>query len=386
MVTYPHHPMGHLPLKKGGVKKLISNKKSNSSGINATSSKFRGGVENNNKIILVEKTPEISIIVPVYNSAETIKECVNSIVAQDFTNWELLLVDDGSSDCSHDICLELAAQDKRVVALQQEHKGVSAARNLALDKARGTYICFVDADDTVEPDYLSSLYEHHDCDMVICGYYVDCYNEEKHLVNREMHSPAPLSTDINDNKETLVPLFENGMININCNKLLKSNIIKNHNIRYTNYPVNEDYIFMLSYLMHSNSLRAIEKPLYHWIRIENKKTGVSSIPENLLDIYNEAHRLTRDFFGNDIFADKILYYSYNFIVLKYFNAIKENIIPCKTAFAKLRDFHRNNLVKAAYNAYTPKSKGDWIVHEIQKRGYFKLYYLLRQTILKWICR
>ena len=330
----------------------------------------------------MEKTPEISIIVPVYNSAETIKECVNSIVAQDFTNWELLLVDDGSSDCSHGICLKLAAQDKRMVALQQEHKGVSAARNLALDKARGTYICFVDADDTVEPDYLSSLYERHDYDMVICGYYVDCYNEEKHLVNREIHSPAPLATDINDNKETLVPLFKNGMINSNWNKIYKREIIINNKIKFRNYSINEDNIFNILYMKYVQSIITIEKPLYHWIRIENKKTGVSSIPENLLDIYNEAHRLTRDFFGNDIFADKILYYSYNFIVLKYFNAIKENIIPCKTAFAKLRDFHRNNLVKAAYNAYTPKSKGDWIVHEIQKRGYFKLYYLLRQTILK----
>ncbi|MBQ3555526.1 MAG: glycosyltransferase family 2 protein [Bacteroidales bacterium] len=374
---------GTSPLKKGGVKELISNKKSDSTGINTTSSKFRGGVENNNKIILVEKTPEISIIVPVYNSAETIKECVNSIVAQDFTNWELLLVDDGSSDSSHGICLELAAQDKRMVALQQEHKGVSAARNLALDKAKGTYICFVDADDTVETDYLSSLYEHHDYDMVICGYFVDEYNEKGELKSQKQYLPSPQKLQIMENKEELLPLFTNGMININCNKLLNTQIIKDNNIRYSRYPINEDYIFMIQYLMQSKSICAIEKPLYHWIRVENHITGINSIPENMLNIFNEAHLLTRNFFKNNDFADVVLYYSYQFIVLKYLNCLAKGNMTKQIALAKLKALNQNVLVRASYAAYKPKSLGDRIMHTLQDAGWYRCYYYLlnklRQT-------
>ena len=325
--------------------------------------------------------PEISIVVPVYNAAATIEACVKSVLEQDFTQWELILVDDGSADESVKICSKLATDDSRITLLQQEHKGVSAARNLALNTAKGNYICFIDSDDTVEPDYLSSLYEHRNFDMVICGYFVDEYDNKNNLLQKKIFNPAPISQETIGDKERLIPLFTSGMININCNKLLKSKIIKKNNLKYCSYPITEDYIFMLNYMLYANSIQTIEKPLYHWIRIENHKTGVSSMPNNLLKIYNEAYLLTRKYFGNNKIADNILYYSYNLIVLKYFNARKDKLLPEKVVFDKLNEFHNNSLVKDAYKAYTPESRGEKLTYALQKYGLFRLYYFIHTRLL-----
>lgn len=326
---------------------------------------------------------DISIIVPVYNSATTLHACIESIISQDFNHWELLLVDDGSSDDSLTICQQYSTSDDRIKSFSQEHKGVSAARNLALKEAQGNYVCFVDADDVIEFDYLSTLYSFHNYDMVIGGYFVDCYDTDYKLTNRTPHLPYSITlTNITD-RSILTPLFMNGMIHINCNKLLNLEIIRNYKLYYKNYPVNEDYLFMVQYLMHAQSIATIQKPIYHWNRIENQKSGVNSMPSNLLSIYNEAHLLTRDYFKNNELADNILYYSYQFIILKYFSLVSEKK-ETSCVFNKLKEFHNNPLVQSSYLTYKPKNKGEKIIHEIQKRGYFKLYYFLHQTILKWI--
>ena len=100
-------------------------------------------------------TPELSIIVPVYQAKSFLKNCVESILNQEFQDYELLLIDDGSTDGSETMCDEYAKEDNRILVFHQPNKGVSAARNLGLDHARGEYICFVDADDSIEKGLLS---------------------------------------------------------------------------------------------------------------------------------------------------------------------------------------------------------------------------------------
>ena len=98
--------------------------------------------------------PEISVIVPVYKVEEYLPQCIDSILAQTFTNFELLLVDDGSPDRCGEICEEYAGKDTRIRVFHQQNSGVSAARNIGLQHAKGTYIVFVDSDDWVSTDYL----------------------------------------------------------------------------------------------------------------------------------------------------------------------------------------------------------------------------------------
>lgn len=100
----------------------------------------------------------ISIIVPIYNSARYICECVYSVLEQTYENFELILIDDGSLDESKDICLKLCETDKRIRFFTQEHRGVSAARNTGLKAAEGKYLFYMDSDDIIHPDLLKTLY------------------------------------------------------------------------------------------------------------------------------------------------------------------------------------------------------------------------------------
>lgn len=105
-------------------------------------------------------TPLISVIVPVYNTEKYLDQCIQSVLAQTYTNWELLLIDDGSTDSSGAICDKYAAEDNRIRVFHKENGGVSSARNLGLDNAQGEWISFVDADDILYIDAISTLYQH----------------------------------------------------------------------------------------------------------------------------------------------------------------------------------------------------------------------------------
>lgn len=103
--------------------------------------------------------PEISVIVPVFNSESFLESCIRSVLAQSFADWELLLIDDGSNDGSNEICSRFAADDNRIRLIAKSNGGVSSARNVGLDHAKGKYIFFLDADDVLYGSALSSLYD-----------------------------------------------------------------------------------------------------------------------------------------------------------------------------------------------------------------------------------
>ena len=116
--------------------------------------------------------PELSVIVPVYKVEKYLSKCIDSILAQTFTDFELILIDDGSPDRCGEICDEYAAKDSRIIVIHQQNKGVSAARNAGLEIAKGKYIGFVDSDDWIEPEMYQILIATANetaSELVICG-------------------------------------------------------------------------------------------------------------------------------------------------------------------------------------------------------------------------
>ena len=103
-------------------------------------------------------TPKISILVPVYNVEKYLQRCVDSVLAQDFTNWEMILVDDGSPDRCPQMCDAFTAKDTRIKVIHQENRGAHAARKAGFEHAKGEYLVFLDPDDYLLPKALSSLY------------------------------------------------------------------------------------------------------------------------------------------------------------------------------------------------------------------------------------
>ena len=110
----------------------------------------------------------ISVIVPVYNAEKYLQKCLDSILEQTYQNLEIIIINDGSTDNSGQICQEYEKQDDRIIYIEKENSGVSDTRNAGLDRMTGTYVTFVDSDDWVEPNYIKFLYEKvidHKADM-----------------------------------------------------------------------------------------------------------------------------------------------------------------------------------------------------------------------------
>lgn len=319
-------------------------------------------------------TPAISIIIPVYNSAPTIERCIDSILKQDFTDFEVLLVNDGSADNSLEVMRQQAERDSRIVAIDKPHSGVSDTRNLALDRARGEFICFIDADDTVEPNYLSAMYGHCGCDMVICGYFVDWMDKEEKLIRQETQElPQIGEFDITNGCDCIYDLFTNGKIHINCNKLLKKSIIDKHNLRYTPIPINEDYMFMIEYLRHAQSVFATEEVTYHWLRVQGGRSGVDSMPPNLLEIYQQAYTNTQSLFSDDSLVDKTFYYTFEFVARKYMTAAKNHVITAKERDEVLCHMFSLPEVKACWNSHEPSGVGERIMMALLKYHLYGIY-------------
>lgn len=318
--------------------------------------------------------PQISIIIPIYNSDSTLGRCVDSILCQDFLDFEILLVDDGSTDDSLKVAENLKLKDNRVRVFHKENGGVSSARNLALDNACGEYVCYIDSDDYVEPNYLSAMYTHRDCDMVACGYYVDWLDASGALKHQDVaFLPQQGKFDITQGCDCAFELFANGKIHINCNKLLKRSIIEDNQIRYTPIPVNEDYMFMIEYLKHANSLFAISEVTYHWLHVENVRTGVDSIPANLLDIYLDAQTKTYPLFNDSSLVDQVFYYTFEIVARKYMIAAKQNVISKEECRSQLNRMFCTSGVKKAWNSHRSKTKGEWLSSVLLKYRFFNLY-------------
>ncbi len=111
--------------------------------------------------------PKISVIVPVYNVEQYLPRCIDSILAQTFTDFELLLIDDGSRDNSGKICDEYAEKDSRIRVFHKENGGVSSARNVGLDNTCGEYVSFIDSDDWIGPSFLPLIPQHYNLTLFI---------------------------------------------------------------------------------------------------------------------------------------------------------------------------------------------------------------------------
>ena len=126
------------------------------------------------------KLPLISVVIPVYNVEDYVRKCIVSVINQTYSNLEILVIDDGSTDHSGQICDELAATDGRIRVFHTFNGGLSAARNVGIDHATGFFIAFVDSDDWIEPDMYQFLYQQiieYDADISVCSHYIDIGND-----------------------------------------------------------------------------------------------------------------------------------------------------------------------------------------------------------------
>jgi len=225
-------------------------------------------VENSENRIMTD-IPVFSIIVPVYNKEKFLHKCIDSLLTQRYTNFELVLVDDGSTDHSGKICDEYAREDSRVKVFHTCNQGVSTARNLGISVACGNYINFVDSDDWVAPDYLEKYVEariEYDYDLVYAEMIRVSDNGSQEIISLKefsIRSEGNLSG-------AFVFLLECREFGFTCNKSFKREIITSNEISFRKeFRLFEDAIFTSAYCLHINSIRLISSAVYFYRSVEN---------------------------------------------------------------------------------------------------------------------
>ena len=205
----------------------------------------------------------ISVIVPVYKVEKYLRRCVDSIFAQTFADFELLLVDDGSPDNSGKICDEYAALDPRVRVFHKPNGGVSSARNLGLENARGEWISFIDSDDWVDRTYLEKLMQGKEADLSVCSFKLENTDE---VWPDELESKLWHAEEVKDLLLTRMHRTQ-AYISAPWCKLFRRDIIEIHRLRFDeSLNTREDTIFSFQYLSYINDIYTVSDRIYHYDR------------------------------------------------------------------------------------------------------------------------
>jgi len=226
----------------------------------------------------------ISIIVPIYKVEKYLPKCIDSILAQTYTNIEVLLVDDGSPDRCGQIADEYAAKDKRIRVIHKENGGLSSARNAGIDAAKGAYIGFVDSDDYVHPQMYAKLYaaiKASSADMAVCNYM--WLNEDGTIAERELQT-SKISTGILDRGGAFEALFDrcNVVYVTAVNKLYKSSLLNAGS--FPEGRIHEDEFTIHHFFAQCSKVACISDVLYYYIQREGSIT--SGYHLNNLDAYD----------------------------------------------------------------------------------------------------
>lgn len=230
----------------------------------------------------------ISIIVPIYNAESHLEKCIQSVINQSISNFELILVDDGSTDKSKIICQRFL-NDNRVRYYYKTNGGVSSARNFGIRKSSGNWLCFIDADDWVESDYLKNIISKNNADLVISN--IKSINENGVKFN-SLHSKSEMRTE-----SFFVPddFFDGNQFilsNSPVAKTFKTDIIINNNIYFNEHLKNgEDFIFVLQYALKCKTIEFNNQFNYCYNKMNNQSVTNSYFKDYFINLKNTKNAL-----------------------------------------------------------------------------------------------
>lgn len=246
---------------------------------------------------------KISVIVPVYNTQDYLKKCLESIVNQTLTDIEIIVVNDGSTDKSLDILKNYQFKYDNIIIINKQNEGQGAARNKALEICKGDFIAFVDSDDYIEENMLESMFSkslESDLDVVVCNYkYVNNTEQERKNDNSPVLDEQEIISNVECIKRFLVTETIEGF---SWNKLFKRELFNINNIRYPEGMKYEDIPTIVSLLINAKKIGFINSKLYNYVTRENSTTSSQNI-QNI-----------RDYIKANCMVGKIL--EYNDITLK----------------------------------------------------------------------
>lgn len=238
----------------------------------------------------MSENPLVSVIIPAYNTEGYIGKCLKSVQTQTYENLEIIVIDDGSTDGTGEICRRFAETDRRFRVLHKENSGVSDSRNLGLEQAKGKYLVFVDSDDHVKPDYVHTLLSEAEGEDVqlVCGEF--SFEEDGREVKHDSilgEGERMLLT-----RDEAIGLLPNkgsfqGYI---CSKLFLSEVIQRERLRFDrNVKVWEDMLFCLEYLTRIQKVSYVGRPIYAYVQ----RSGSAMADERVLNEFTQLTALEK---------------------------------------------------------------------------------------------
>lgn len=280
-----------------------------------------------------QSQPLVSIIVPVYNAANHIARCVESIRKQSYENIEILLLNDGSSDVSLQVCQMYAQVDRRILLVDRDNQGVSATRNLGIRLAKGKYLQFVDSDDCLTPDATETLVraaEAHAADLVIAPYYrVEQVNklELDGVIQKEQTVLwGFLAPGYYDKKQFAVHLMDQPasfFYGVMWNKLYRRELVLERDIRCSDeLDWCEDLLFNLTYIRYAERFVSVSSPVYYYYKTPGSLVATKMRFRNTASIV--ATRAVLFTYYKKLYEDLGLYEENKVQIFKYLVAVAED--------------------------------------------------------------
>lgn len=295
--------------------------------------------------------PLISVVVPVYNVEKYLRKCLDSILNQSFEEFELLLINDGSTDRSGEICEEYAAVDNRIVCVNQENRGLGGARNKGIEIARGKYILFIDSDDYIDKNMLKQLFgniEMSKADVASCGIY-NVY-QQKCIPQYDK-----IERFLCPSEQAFGLLLVGAKIpGSSCNKLFRSDIFKN--IRFPEGVLYEDVAFHTELMQKIKNVYVDTTPLYYYVHREESITtrAFDSAAMMFIHAYEENLRVVEEKYPDILTEARFkLFWAY----FSIFDRILQEKEYWKIAeYKKVKMYLKRNVIRIIKNPYFYKAR------------------------------
>lgn len=293
----------------------------------------------------------ISIIIPVHNSEKFLTECIESIIAQNKSIYEILLIENGSTDNSKDICKFYAEKYDFIRTYSIPGRGVSNARNYGIERATGEWITFIDSDDFISSEYMNSIesYLNSNTDLIAFNYirYINKFKKESGILTikeGEHNTPIDLFK--------LAIRLEIAALTV-WSSIYKNDIIKNHHIRFReDMKTSEDFTFNLSYYKFIQNFTIVNKPLYYYRQNPNSVTSIRDLRhavdyQIVYDILKEIIKTYNiDKTNINLFKERwtkwILALVYNYKIQNFTNKTINETVYSKSYYIDLTNFKLNN--------------------------------------------
>ena len=301
-------------------------------------------------------SPELSIIIPIYNLADLIRDTLDCILAQSYTNFELILVDDGSSDGTVEILRDYQARDARVRLIQQANAGPAAARNTGIDAATGRRILFVDGDDTIQPDALAFIAEktaETDCDLMIFGFRTKNISGATDFLYTY---PESLLSDSASLSAHFADLYQSNLLNQVWNKVYRTELLRAGHCRFLDYRYGEDRLFVFDVLPRCKTIYISDRCLYNYF-IRSKESLVSKFCAEKFEVCNRFDETIQAFLAAHQITDEKSVQEINYMYLKSILSCETNLFLPSCPYSRsekrrhMRGIITNDQVRAAVRRY-----------------------------------